>query len=232
MAQWTPQGDGRRVRVDADPRSRWRRSAIGCSCSAACAHTGSRRAARRRRRRSRARVRRLPDRRARRRRPKARTSTPACRWIRSPPASSARTPSWPRSSWRSNRATWSAPATRPMLRVQRLRSRGAARRRRCRWRTIRAPSSSACSAPARAPIRASRWAASSRTAAFSTRSAESVRRSAAGLGRRDRVKLDQYLDAIRDIERRHSEGEEQSARELPVSTAGRHARPASRSTRS
>ncbi len=36
------------------------------------------------------------------------------------------------------------------------------------------------------------------------------------LGSSDRVKLDQYLDAIRDLERRISRGEQQAARELPA----------------
>lgn len=37
-----------------------------------------------------------------------------------------------------------------------------------------------------------------------------------GLGRRDRVKLAEYLDAVRDIERRIHKAETQGARELPV----------------
>jgi hypothetical protein len=37
-----------------------------------------------------------------------------------------------------------------------------------------------------------------------------------GLGSRDRAKLDEYFDAIRDVERRIQKAEEQSARELPV----------------
>ena len=37
-----------------------------------------------------------------------------------------------------------------------------------------------------------------------------------GLGSRDRAKLDEYFDAIRDVERRIQRAEEQSARELPV----------------
>ena len=53
-----------------------------------------------------------------------------------------------------------------------------------------------------------------------------------GLGAQDRSKLDQYLDAVRDIERRIQKAEEQGARELPVigqpagvpSTFGEHVR--------
>jgi hypothetical protein len=37
-----------------------------------------------------------------------------------------------------------------------------------------------------------------------------------GLGGRDRAKLDEFLEAIRDVERRIQKAEEQSARELPV----------------
>ena len=39
------------------------------------------------------------------------------------------------------------------------------------------------------------------------------------LGARDREKLAQYVDAIRDVERRIQRAEEQSARELPVVTS-------------
>ncbi len=53
-----------------------------------------------------------------------------------------------------------------------------------------------------------------------------------GLGPRDRVKLRQYLEAVRDVERRIQKAEEQSAEELPVvdqppgipDTFGEHAR--------
>jgi hypothetical protein len=53
-----------------------------------------------------------------------------------------------------------------------------------------------------------------------------------GIGPQDRTKIEQYLDAVRDVERRIQKAEEQSARELPVidqpagipSTFGEHAR--------
>jgi hypothetical protein len=53
-----------------------------------------------------------------------------------------------------------------------------------------------------------------------------------GLGPQDRSKLNQYLDAVRDVERRIQKAEEQSSRELPVmdqpagvpATFGEHAR--------
>lgn len=45
---------------------------------------------------------------------------------------------------------------------------------------------------------------------------EDVARLGRSLGARDRAKLDQYLEAIRDIERRIQKAEEQSTRELPV----------------
>ncbi len=45
---------------------------------------------------------------------------------------------------------------------------------------------------------------------------DDVARLGRSLGARDRSKLQQYLDAIRDVERRIQKAEEQSARELPV----------------
>jgi hypothetical protein len=45
---------------------------------------------------------------------------------------------------------------------------------------------------------------------------EKVARLQKGLGTRDKSKLDQYLESVRDIERRIQRAEEQSARELPV----------------
>ena len=50
--------------------------------------------------------------------------------------------------------------------------------------------------------------------------AERVRELQGALGARDRGKIDEYLDAVRDVERRIQKAEEQSARELPV--AGLH----------
>ena len=45
---------------------------------------------------------------------------------------------------------------------------------------------------------------------------QTVARLQRGLGSRDRAKLTEYLEAIRDVERRIQKAEEQSARELPV----------------
>jgi hypothetical protein len=45
---------------------------------------------------------------------------------------------------------------------------------------------------------------------------DDVARLGRGLGPRDRLKLSEYLEAIRDVERRIQRAEEQSARELPV----------------
>jgi hypothetical protein len=45
---------------------------------------------------------------------------------------------------------------------------------------------------------------------------EDVARLSTGLGSTDRAKLNQYLDAVRDVERRIQMAEEQSARELPT----------------
>ena len=54
-----------------------------------------------------------------------------------------------------------------------------------------------------------------------------------GLGSPDRVKLTEYLDAVRDIERRIQKAEGQSARELPVAerSVRQHPERRSRSTR-
>ena len=185
-----------------------------------------RRAARRRRRRSCPRVRRLPDRRAseedRRRRHPRRRVDGSDRRRRARRA----TPSSPRSSCRSSRASRWAPAIRATAAPTRTRSPGAARRRRCRWRTIRASCSSGCSAAATAPIRrpGARGAQEDR----SILDAVTARRRAVcalELGSPDRAKLDQYLEAIRDLERRIPEDEAaERARAAGARSAGRHSR--------
>ena len=126
------------------------------------------------RRRPRALGRHLPDRRAvqahlRRRRLRFR-----CRWIRSPPRSSRRKRSWPRSNSASSRTRCSAPATAARAAPTPTRSPGARRRRRCRSRTIRARCSSGCSGPAAARIESRGSRASSRTGAFSISSAQQI----------------------------------------------------------
>ncbi len=45
---------------------------------------------------------------------------------------------------------------------------------------------------------------------------DQVARLVVSLGPGDRVKLDEYLDSVRDVERRIQKAEEQSARELPI----------------
>ena len=91
------------------------------------------------------------------------------------------------------------------------------RTRRCRWRTTRAWSSSGCSATAAAPTRrrgapASEQDRSVLDSVIEEAGAPAEARSAPG----DRAKLVEYLDAIRDVERRIQKAEEQSGRELPV----------------
>ena len=71
-----------------------------------------------------------------------------------------------------------------------------------------------------------------RQASILDRVAEQIHRLGTGLGVRDRQKIAEYLDAIRDVERRIQKAEEQSGREMPVldkpagipSDYGEHAR--------
>ena len=55
-----------------------------------------------------------------------------------------------------------------------------------------------------------------RQASILDRVAEQIHRLGKGLGVRDRQKVAEYLDAIRDVERRIQKAEEQSGREMPV----------------
>ena len=98
--------------------------------------------------------RRLPDRRSSEEDRRRRHPRPACRWTRSRPGVLGA----------EHRAGLARAVARVARAVGRLRSglqlrlrqhavAGAARRRRCRWRTIRASCSSGCSAAATAPIR-------------------------------------------------------------------------------
>jgi len=48
---------------------------------------------------------------------------------------------------------------------------------------------------------------------------DQIRRLQQGLPTRDRAKIDQYVEAIRDIERRIQMAEDQSGRELPWSSS-------------
>ncbi len=128
----------------------------------------------------------------------------------------ARIRSSPRSSCVSIPTSSLAPAKPATAARTRTRCRGGIRRRRCRWRTSRARCSSACSATAttRPARRGSR--AFARTAACSTRCSARSSRLKRDVGSDDRGKLAQYLDAIRDIERRIQKAEQQSDIELPL----------------
>ena len=143
-----------------------------------------------------------------------RSSSPASRWIRSPPGSSGGTRSSPRSSWRSTDTTSPEPATAATAAPTRTRSRGERRRRRCRWRTTRASSSSACSAKAGRPTPACARRGCAPIAASSIRCSRRRPSLQQRLGADDRVKLTEYLEAVRDIERRIQRAEEQSAQNV------------------
>jgi hypothetical protein len=93
---------------------------------------------------------------------------------------------------------------------------GEAPRRRCRWKTIRASCSSGCCGGSGSTDRAVRAAqiATDRSILDSVR--DRVARLQGRIGPKDRVKLEEYLEAVRDIERRIRKAEEQSDRELPL----------------
>ena len=124
--------------------------------------------------------------------------------------------SWRRSSWRSRTATPPAPATSASPAPTPTRSRGGAPTRRCRCSTTRARCSSGCSATPAAPTRGARLARIRQQRSV----LDSVRQEIAGLsgalGPSDRGKLTEYLDSVRDVERRIERAESQSGRELPV----------------
>ena len=122
-----------------------------------------------------------------------------------------------RSSSPSSRSNSSARATPATAARMPTRSPGAVRRRRCRWRTTRARCSSACSAAATAPIRRRARRASQKEQEHSRfgRRHESPGCSG-GLGTATSVRSTEYLEAVRDVERRIQKAEEQSERELPV----------------
>ena len=68
------------------------------------------------------------------------------------------------------------------------------------------------STDARAPA----WRASSRIAAFSTSSTSNSAASRGIIGPSDKVRITEYLDSVRDVERRIQMAEQQNSRELPV----------------
>ena len=77
-------------------------------------------------------------------------------------------------------------------------------------------SSSGCSAIPEAPTALNAWRDSTADRSILDSVTGKLARLQRDLGARDREKLAQYLDAIRDVERRIQRAEEQSARELPV----------------
>ena len=125
--------------------------------------------------------------------------------------------SWRRSSSASSRTRCSAPATAARAARTRTRSPGGRRRRRCRSRTIRAPSSSGCSARPAAPTRRRALARMQRDRSILDFVGDEVGEPrSASSARSDKIKIDEYLDSVRDIERRIQMAEQQNSRELPV----------------
>ena len=91
-----------------------------------------------------------------------------------------------------------------------------------RWSRIRAPFSSASSAMATAPTPPPRLTALKEQRSILDYIAGDIDRLETGLGKRDRSKLTEYLEAIRDIERRIQKAEEQNATmKIPVTRAPR-----------
>ena len=80
----------------------------------------------------------------------------------------------------------------------------------------RARCSSGCSAPPRAPTPPRGWRVSRRRRAFSTRRSRASPASSGRSARSDQLRVDQYLDSVREAERRIQTAEGQSKRELPV----------------
>ena len=100
---------------------------------------------------------------------------------------------------------------------------GARRRCRCPWRTARRSSSSGCSAMAATPRSAFR--ARSRTRSILDSVTDKVARLQGKLDPSDRARLGEYLDDIREIERRIQKATEQSADRVERSrSARRHSR--------
>ena len=96
------------------------------------------------------------------------------------------------------------------------RSRGAARTRRCRHRTTPASCSSGCSATPAAPIPGARRLRLEQDKSVIDSVTQEVSHLQGTLGQGDRAKLTEYLDAVRDVERRIQKAEAQSSLELPV----------------
>ena len=90
------------------------------------------------------------------------------------------------------------------------RCRGAARPARCRAKSIRARCSSGCSATAKAPSATDRMARLESQKSVLDYVTSTLTRLQGSLGAGDKRKLDEYLEAVRDIERRIQRAEEQN----------------------
>ena len=141
--------------------------------------------------------------------------TAASRWTRSPPRTSARTRRSRRWRLRPKAAAAAAPATGATAAPTATRSRSARRRRRCRWRPIRASCSSGCSA--RATRRSERKAISKQVLEHPRPGDAGGRGPATTLDGPDKARLGDYLESVREIERRVQKMEAQdfSGLDLP-----------------
>ena len=148
------------------------------------------------------------------------TSSPAPRSTSSTRSSSARTRRSRRCSCRSRTSTRRAAAPTATPASTPTRSAGRRRSSRCRWCAIRASCSTSCSASARPPTSAS--PTSRPTAASSTgfRPGAQLKRE---LGSRDRARLNDYFESIREIERRiqrvearNASGEQRALPDAPI----------------
>ena len=118
--------------------------------------------------------------------------------------------------WRST----AAPATAARTTTP---SRGRTTRCRCRWRTARRSCSSGCSATA--PTRRSGCRASSRTSSILDSVTDKVSRLQSGLDAGDRARLGEYLDNVREIERRIQKADAAVGRTTPTCPRRRSACP-------
>ena len=158
---------------------------------------------------------------------RARSRTAASPSIRSPRRTSARTRRCRRSRSRPKGAAAAAPATATTAAATAARSRSGRRPRRCRWKPIRASCSSGCSARA-TRRRSARRSRKQYSSILDLVIARGRRSAAARSTRRDRARLGDYLESVREIERRvqKMEAQDLSSLELPDVPVGTNVRPA------
>ena len=142
-------------------------------------------------------------------------------------AARAATPSWPRSRLPSRDATSPDRATSASAAPTPTPSPGAGRPRRCRWRTTRGRCSSGCSATAAAPTGGARLARMQADKSILDSVSDRIGHLQTRIGTRDRAKLSEYLEAVRDIERRIQQGRGTERQGAADASTSRRACPAS-----